>query len=183
MTALVLTFDISGFFDRVNHNRLCCVAEKMGFNAGLVAWLCLWLLEQRIQFKRNSQLMPEVDCSVGVPQGSPLSPILLAIYTAWIADTLKGNKNSSLCFYVDNRALAAFSPTLMGNVRTIKQNFKRVIMRLHQVGMPMDKSKCDAMHFMRKTGLGSPAFCPKMPNGGEASCQRAKEHAVAGVLL
>jgi hypothetical protein len=50
MTTSVLTFDISGFFDRVNHNRLCHVVEKMGFNAGLVAWLCSRLLDCQVQF-------------------------------------------------------------------------------------------------------------------------------------
>jgi hypothetical protein len=165
MTASVLTFNISGFFDRVNHDRLCRVVEKMGFNAGLVTWLRSWLSDRRVQFRLDGRLTPEVDCSVGVPQGSPLSPILLAIYTAWIADALKGQTNASLCFYVDDGALAAFSPTLTADVRTIEQNFKLVVSRLHDVGMPVDKGKCDAMHFTRKRGLGSPAFCPEMPNG------------------
>jgi hypothetical protein len=65
---------------------------------------------------------------------------------------------------MDDRALAAFSPTLMANVRTIEQNFKLVVLRLHNVGMPVDKGKCNAMHFTRKRGLGSLAFRPKMPN-------------------
>jgi hypothetical protein len=90
---------------------------------------------------------------VGVLQGSPLSPILLAIYTAWIVDSLKGQTNTSLCFYMDDGALAVFSPTLTANVRTIKQNFKLVVLRLHNVGMLVDKGKCNAMHFTQKRGL------------------------------
>jgi hypothetical protein len=165
LTASVLTFDISGFFDRVDHNRLCRVAEKMGFHPGLVGWLRSWLSDRRIQFKLNGQLTDARECSVGVPQGSPLSPVLSAMYTAWIANSIKDTRGAALSFYVDDGALSAFTPTLETNVLVIEEGFKLVSQRLAEVGLPIDKDKCEAMHFTRRRGLGSPVFRPTMPDG------------------
>jgi hypothetical protein len=163
--ASVLTFDISGNFDRVRHDWLCRIVEKMGFAPGLVWWLALWLSGRQIQFRLDGSMTPERVCSVGIPQGSPLSPILSAIYTAWIADTLKGRGGCSLLMYVDNGALSAFGPTLESNVLVLQQTFSLAVKRLQDVGMPVDKGKCDLMHFTRRRNMGSPAARPVMPDG------------------
>jgi hypothetical protein len=78
----ILLFDVKGFFDNVNHARLAARLNNMGFSPDLVAWATLFLAERRIRLRFNNILLEECCQPVGIPQGSPLSPVLSIAYTA-----------------------------------------------------------------------------------------------------
>jgi retron-type reverse transcriptase len=78
----ILLFDVKGFFDNVNHARMAALLHNMGFSPDLVAWATSFLAERRIKLRFNNILSEERLQPVGVPQGSPLSPVLSIAYTA-----------------------------------------------------------------------------------------------------
>jgi hypothetical protein len=107
LKAGILLFDVKGFFDNVNHARMTARLHNMGFANELVAWASSFLAERRIRLRFNSILAEERTQPVGVPQGSPLSPVLSIAYTAPLLSKMANWNNSSLGMYVDDGLLFA----------------------------------------------------------------------------
>ena len=99
---LVLAIDISRFFDNVNHKRLVRIVYKMGFPLPV-----------------DGDLSQPRLIAVGIPQGSPISPVLSVIYAAEVITSLK---EANICTpsgiplsprsYVDGYAIMAVSNSL-----------------------------------------------------------------------
>ncbi len=77
-----LLFNISGFFDNINRARLKAVLINRGFNKLLVDWINAFLTDRTLHLRFNNQVGPLQTQPSGTLQGSPLSPIILALYTA-----------------------------------------------------------------------------------------------------
>jgi len=78
--ASLLLLDGSGAFDNVNHQRLLWAVRRLGFRENLVGWLGSYLSGCSGQIRMTEGLMPRFSIEKGIPQGSPLSPILGLIY-------------------------------------------------------------------------------------------------------
>ncbi len=78
----MVLLDVQGFFNNINHARLAAVLRNCGFHSSLVDWVEDFLRDRKVRLKFNSYIAEERDQLVRVPQGSPLSPILSALYTS-----------------------------------------------------------------------------------------------------
>ena len=76
LKAGILLFDVRGFFDNVNHNRLEAILGNLGYAPELVKWAGAFLRDRKVRLSFNNITSEERDQPVGVPQGSPLSPVL-----------------------------------------------------------------------------------------------------------
>jgi hypothetical protein len=103
----VLLFNVKGFFDNVYHARLATQLQNMGFATDLVAWATSFLKERQIKLRFNSILSDERTQPVGVPQGSPLSPVLSIVYMALLLGKMANWNNSLLGRYIDDGLLFA----------------------------------------------------------------------------
>jgi hypothetical protein len=75
-TTSLLQLDISGAFDTINHTRLLDTLRAYGFPGWLVRWIKAWLEDRRATLFFDGQATEPIPVRAGVPQGSPLSPIL-----------------------------------------------------------------------------------------------------------
>ena len=107
LKAGMVLFDVKGFFDSVNHNRMIGILSSLGFCSKVVEWAHDFLANRKIHLRFNSITSEEREQPVGVPQGSPLSPVLSIIYTSGLLHKMKGWSNSSLGMYVDDGTLFA----------------------------------------------------------------------------
>ncbi|KAG9225338.1 hypothetical protein CCMSSC00406_0006275 [Pleurotus cornucopiae] len=149
LVASALAFDIKGFFDHVDHGRLVEVLRLAGFSEQVQTWVKSFLSDRTVQIRVNGTTCAPTPSSVGVPQGSPLSPILAALYTGPILQTLDGHSGQHLYFYVDDGLIAAFSRSLDQNVTTLQDAFALIKPRLGAIGLATDDDKFDLMHFTR----------------------------------
>jgi len=79
-TAAVLLMDVKGAFPHVAKGNLIKRMEEMGFEADLVRWVESFMEERRVIMSMDGKEGDGMDVETGVPQGSPVLPVLFVIY-------------------------------------------------------------------------------------------------------
>ena len=90
--ASLAQLDIKGAFDTVNHIRLLDTLRGMGFPPWVVWWIRSFLAGRSARLRFDGEESTRIDVRAGVPQGSPLSPILFILYTASLYRNLAARK-------------------------------------------------------------------------------------------
>src|SRR4030095_9555736 len=74
-----LFLDIRGAYPNICRKRLIKRMVELGIPGDIIRWTNSFLTDRRVQLVIDGYICPmrEVDC--GVPQGSPISPILFVI--------------------------------------------------------------------------------------------------------
>ena len=103
----ILLFNVHGFFNNVNHEHLAAILDNMGYAPELVNWTRAFLQDRKVCLSFNNITVEERDQPVGVPQGSPMSPVLSITYTLSLLHKMRSWNNSSLGMYVDDGILFA----------------------------------------------------------------------------
>ncbi|KAI9039460.1 reverse transcriptase [Aspergillus affinis] len=115
-TASLLTFDIKGAFDGVLPGRLVYRLRTQGWPENLVRWVASFITGRTVQIRLDEELGPKIRIFCGLPQGSPISPILFMLYLAplfWM-----GNIRARFG-YADNGAFLVTSLSLESNAQNI----------------------------------------------------------------
>jgi retron-type reverse transcriptase len=86
--ALVLSLDIAGAFDIVNHLRLLDNLRKKGVPLWFVRTVRSFLTDRTTTLLVDNEETEPRQLNAGVPQGSPLSPILFLFYNAPLLEAL-----------------------------------------------------------------------------------------------
>ncbi|QRW26632.1 Reverse transcriptase from mobile element jockey protein [Rhizoctonia solani] len=93
----LITLDVSGYFNNVDHNRLIYTLDRMGYSNQICNWMKSYLSHRTAQFRIDGHLCPSIALpTVGIPQGSPLSPILFSLYSTPYSLLLKTTMHSHL---------------------------------------------------------------------------------------
>ena len=80
--ATLLSLDISGAFDRVIRKRLIHVLRAKGIPQRLARWVHSFMSDRTTTLVIADTETAEALVTAGIPQGSPLSPILFLFYAA-----------------------------------------------------------------------------------------------------
>lgn len=75
-----LFLDVKGAFDHVNPSRLVSRLMEFGLDMDLIRWVQSFLSDRWAQLQIDNAQCPAHSINSGVPQGSPVSPILFIIY-------------------------------------------------------------------------------------------------------
>ena len=86
--ASLLTLDVKGAFDNALHPRLLHNLRKRGIPESVICWLKSFLADRETVLTLLEGPMLEVQLRTGIPQGSPLSPILYLFYNADLIDEI-----------------------------------------------------------------------------------------------
>ena len=76
---MLLSLDIQSAYDRVWHAGLLQKLSTAGVPLGLIGWIGAFLRDRQATLRVGSATVFQ-SLSLGVPQGSPLSPVLFLVF-------------------------------------------------------------------------------------------------------
>ena len=166
-----LTFDIKGYFDFVNHGRLLNELRRKRIPLQIIKWVKSFLTDRQAAMCLDGKRGEMKRVENGIPQGSPVSPILATFYSAELLEIFtpterRGQRlplpddpsETTLFMYVDDGKLFVSSKSLETNVKILQTAYKRTDSWLRSVGLAPDMDKRELMHYTRRPKDNSPAI-------------------------
>jgi ribonuclease HI len=138
-----LFLDIKGAFDHVSKNRLVAILVQLKLPTSLINWITSFLENRVLRLAFNNSIEEFSTINTGIPQGSPISPILFLIY---IRDLFRSNSVYSLS-YMDDIALIASSKSFKTNIKILERESKRLVELGEQSAIKFDIDKTELIHF------------------------------------
>ena len=157
-TASLLTVDVKGFFDNFNHRQLLFTLHSMGFPAPIISWTESFLSDRQCSLKVDSFLSMPQPLNTGVPQGSPVSPILSVIYSSPALFSLAQSPSLSPLLlypttvrsYIDDFSFLAIGADTTDTTDALRTSIQDIVTELSAIGMSIDPTKSELIHFSRR---------------------------------
>jgi hypothetical protein len=145
----ILLFDVRGFFDNINHGRMTAILENLGYPPELVRWSEAFLKNRKVRLSFNNVILEERGQPIGVPQGSPLSPVYSITYTSSLLAKMREWSNSSLGMYVDDGILFAASEEWRDVERLLSAWYTVCEEWLRCSGLAIEPDKTELLFFQK----------------------------------
>jgi hypothetical protein len=159
-----LTFDIKGYFDFVNHNRLLCELRRKHIPLEYIKWTHSFLSNREASICVDGQCGTMQPVHNGIPQGSPVSPILASFYSAELIENFNTIEapnperntipsqptQTNIIMYVDDGKIYVSSNSLETNTILLKLAYAEVETWLRSAGLASDLTKRELMHYSRR---------------------------------
>jgi ribonuclease HI len=140
-----LFLDIKGAFDHVSKNRLLQILKNLGLPKSLILWVKSFLSDRKLRLAFDNSIELFHLINTGIPQGSPISPILFLIY---IRDLFKSTSVTHLS-YLDDISLTASSKSLKQNIVILERVVKDIISLGKENAIIFDIAKTELIHFKK----------------------------------
>jgi ribonuclease HI len=162
LTASLLTLDVKGAFDTVLPGRLVRRLREQGWPTNLVHWVASFATDRSVYIRLDGVVGPRIDIQCGLPQGSPVSPILFMLY---LAPLFKLGQPSTRFGYADDVALLAVSPSLETNSQALSAALQEALDWGSSEGITFEPAKSELIHFSRHKLDQDPSTTPTVSAG------------------
>ena len=151
----LLTLDIKGAFDAVLPGRMVRRLQEQGWPPNLVRWVNSFMTGRTGRIRMDGLTGEPFSIPAGVPQGSPVSPILfmLFIQPLFFLGTLQRRRARS--GYADDIALLCAGTSLEDNIAALQEDFKLLNSWADSEGLTFDLAKTELAHFSRRKGCNN----------------------------
>ena len=149
LRAGILLFDIRGYFDHINHDRLLHSFKNLGFAPELNKWCQSFLKDHTVKLKFNGETSDAFDFVVGTPQGSPASPVLSTIYTSALLHKMKNWTNSLLGMYIDDGVIFTCGESWDEVEDTMRKGYAVCLDWLTRAGLKAEPDKTELIFFRK----------------------------------
>jgi hypothetical protein len=147
--ASLLQLDIKGAFDTVNHTRLLHILAEKGYPIWFVRWISSFLEDRSVRLHFDGATASPRTLTTGVPQGSPLSPILFLLYISTLYEELERDGLIIVGFADDTNLLVA-SRDVAENCRRLGRAYQTCEAWASRHGMVFEPGKSELIHFTRE---------------------------------
>lgn len=141
-----LFLDVKGAFDHVAKNQLLTIMKKLRLPTPLIAWTSSFLEHRLLRLQFNGETEKFSAIETGIPQGSPISPILFLIY---IRDLFAPLQHVTPLSYIDDIALTTSSTSLRKNARTLQEAAATLYALGKDNAIEFDLAKTELIHFSK----------------------------------
>jgi retron-type reverse transcriptase len=122
--ASILSLDVVGVFDRVSHARLVHNLRKRKILEAIVRWVEDFLKDRHTEIRIADFTLKKSRVDVGIPQGSPILPILYLFYNADLLDIYENRMlRTSPIGFIDDVNLLTYGATIKGNCRNLERMY------------------------------------------------------------
>ncbi|CEJ91365.1 hypothetical protein VHEMI07083 [[Torrubiella] hemipterigena] len=153
LVATLVTMDVKGTFDAVLRNRLTQRLHRQGWPLNLIRWVHSFMSRRMALARFGKSQSDSIELACGLPQGSPISPILYLLYIVDIYSLDGADKRYE---YTDNTAMLFISASLQETSRRAEQAIQRMVEWSKSTAVTFDPAKTEIMHFTRKQALEAP---------------------------
>lgn len=157
--ASLLLLDVRGAFDAVDHQRLLSHLRLQGWDESLISWIRDWLSGRSVSVQVGDATAT-APIKGGLPQGSPLSPILFLLYAARIV----ASQRNSFC-YADDLGILFIGDSLEETSEQLAEAYKAITASGASSGLPFSPEKTEVQHFSRQRKRPIPTVT--LPGAGE----------------
>ena len=144
-----------------SHSLLSLLRRK-AVSPYLVQWVGSFLRDRTCRLTFPGSPCTFAPVSVGVPQGSPISPLLLVIY---ISSLHLEYPRSLTISYVDDFAVTMASPFYRKNVCLLQRSFSSLKRKASPINISFSVPKTELIHWWTATGNESPYSLPVQLEG------------------
>jgi len=157
-----LFLDVKGGFDNVESPSLLSLLRKRGVSPYLVQWVSSFLRDRtcRLTFQGSPCLFAPV--SVGVPQGSPISPLLFVIYVSSLHLEVP---RSLIISYIDDFTVTVASHSYRTNVRLLQKSFSALKRKASPTNISFSIPKTELIYWRTTTSNELPCSLPVQIEG------------------
>ena len=140
--ASLLSLDISGAFDTVNSTRLLDILRRKGFPGWVVRWIRAFMTGRKTTLVIQGAETEAFPVPQGVPQGSPLSPILFLFYNSELLDLCQRPKEGLTAVgFADDVNMLAYSRSTETNCKILETGHSRCLDWAKRHGMRFAPTK------------------------------------------
>ena len=158
-----LFLNVKGGFDNMESPSLLSLLRRKGISPYLIQWVgsFLWDRTCRLTFQGSPRLFAPV--SVGVPQGSPISPLLFVIYVSSLHLEIS---RSLIISYVDDFAVTVASLSYRTNVCLHQSSFSWLKRQASPINISLSFPKTELIRW-RTTRSNEPPCSLPVQLGGQ----------------
>ena len=146
----MLSLDLTGAFDNVSHEKLLAVLKRKGFPDWLVTMIACFLQERRTRIAYTGHESDWISVQSGIPQGSPLSPILFLFYISELLESLSDPQEGLIGLgFIDDTNLITWSASAEQNCRRLTEAHQLCERWAERHGAKFAPEKYQLIHFTR----------------------------------
>jgi hypothetical protein len=138
-----LFLDVKGAFDHVARNQLLAILQQFRLPINLISWISSFLSNRvlRLSFDGQTEEFSRID--TGIPQGSPISPILFLLYVR----NLFTSTSVKFLPYIDDISLTVASTSLKRNIKILEREVAKLYELAAENAIQFDLAKTELLHF------------------------------------
>jgi len=153
--ASMLLLDVAGAYDNVSHERLISNMNNLGLG-GITAWIQSFLTDRHTRIKLpNGYISDAFSTPTGIPQGSPLSPILFLLFNAPLVKSCTQHLRygrSEAFGWVDDVCILAMSNSYEENVWILEAALQKADKWAWKHAAKFAPDKFELIHFTNPKG-------------------------------
>ena len=145
----MLQLDLKGAFDRVHHGWLIATLEGQGWPRWVTKWVRSFLQQRTATITFDDWESEAKPVRSGVPQGSPLSPLLFILFSSSLFDELRDTPGIGAIGFADDTNLLAVGRTCEITCEALSRGWDVCEAWAARRGMIFEPAKSVLIHFSR----------------------------------
>ncbi|KAJ3542437.1 hypothetical protein NM208_g4093 [Fusarium decemcellulare] len=147
----LLGLDMKGAYDNVVQFKLLQTLVRKGIPEWIVDYIHSFLIDRTTTLEMPGLVSDAFDLFMGIPQGSPLSPILFNLFTCPLLEKPKRDLYPGVTLYtfafVDDTYVIAVSSSYQENCNAIEAFHAEILSAAEPLGILFGPEKYHVMHF------------------------------------
>jgi hypothetical protein len=149
-TTALLFIDVKGAFDHVSTDQLLSMCKKLQLLLAFIRWVSFFISERSMQLRFNGQTQELQQVKIGIPQGSPISPMLFLIY---IRDICRARLDTFTFSYIDDICIRASATSIPKLRQILERTAKAILQEAKQSAIEFNIEKTELLYASRKKEL------------------------------